>query len=89
MGVYYMARNLDKREWFDGSDFEGGIKFSSITHPTANFPRGLALILERGSWKGNRVEIISDSGTEQDEYYETEEKWTHTAEAKRLWEENR
>jgi len=72
MGTYWLAVNLDKREFLDPSNFGFGLKFREqvgfglsvsdalallISVPQEGEPRDVAY----GRWAGDRVVFVSDS----------------------------
>ncbi len=76
MGEYFRIVNLDKKEYIDPHECEGGVKFWEVV-VNPKMPQLLAYILNNydGIWAGDRITIIGDydqgfSGVEKCTIYE-------------------
>jgi len=76
MGEYFRIVNLDKKEYIDPHECEGGVKFWEVV-VNPKMPQLLAYILNNydGIWAGDRITIIGDydkaySGVENCTIYE-------------------
>jgi hypothetical protein len=61
MGEYFRIVNLDKKEYIDPHECEGGVKFWEVV-VNPKMPQLLAYILNNydGIWAGDRITIIGD-----------------------------
>ena len=61
MGEYFRIVNLDKKEYLDPHECEGGVKFWEVV-VNPKMPQLLAYILNHydGIWTGDRVAIVGD-----------------------------
>ena len=61
MGEYFRIVNLDKKEYIDPHECEGGVKFWEVV-VNQRMPQFLAYILNNydGIWAGDRITIIGD-----------------------------
>ena len=76
MGEYFRIVNLDKKEYLDPHECEGGVKFWEVV-VNPKMPQLLAYILNNydGIWAGDRIAIVGDydeswSGVEKCSIYE-------------------
>ena len=76
MGEYFRIVNLDKKEYIDPHECEGGVKFWEVV-VNPKMPQLLAYILNHydGIWTGDRVGIVGDydesySGIDHSTIYE-------------------